>query len=113
MVSDCVFKLSKKQQKELIEKIQLKICSLANIGLLEIWMQRMSVGLKVALKLNEKLCKTVSGDNHKIFETGWISDQVIKKIIDDNLYVDKKILSKMKPRIEKKEVQIFNPYYNQ
>jgi hypothetical protein len=110
LVSGCVFNLSKKQQKELIEKIQLKICSLANIGLLEIWMQRMSIGLKVKLKLNEKLCKTVSGSNHKIFETGWISDQVIKKIIDDNLYVDKKILSKMKPRIGKKEVQLFNPY---
>jgi len=113
LVSDCVFKLSKKQQKELIEKIQSKICSLANIGLLEIWMQRMSAGLKVTLKLNEKLCQTVSGSTHKIFETGWISDQAIKKIIDDNLYVDKKKLNKMKPRIEKKEVQIFNPYYNQ
>lgn len=113
LVSDGLYKIPKKRQKELIEKIQSKICSLANIGLLEIWMQRMSVGMKFKLKLNEKLCQIVNGTSNKIFETSWIDNQVIKKIIDGNVYIDKKKLNNMKPRIEKKEVQIFNPYYNQ
>lgn len=112
LISSCMFRLPKKRQRELIEKIQSKICNLANIGLLEIWMQRISIGLKFKLKLNEKLCQIVSGNTNKIFETNWISDQAIKKIIDDNLYVDKKKLGKMKARIEKKEVQIFNRYYS-
>jgi RNA-directed DNA polymerase len=112
LISSCLFKLPKKQQKELIEKIQSKICSLANIGLLEIWMQRISLGLKFMLNLNEKLCHIVNGNTHKIFETNWISNKAIKKIIDNNSYIRKNKLSKMKSRIEKKEVQIFNTYYS-
>ncbi len=90
--------------------IQSKICTLANIGLLEIWTQRMSLGLKFQLTLNEKLCKSVYGDSQQIFETDWIKDAKIKKIIDSNACIDKKIISKTKAKIENKEVQIFNPY---
>ena len=90
--------------------IQSKICMLANIGLLEIWTQRMSLGLKFKLNLNEKLCKSVYGDAQKIFETNWIKDTKIKTIIDSNVCIDKKIISKTKAKIENKEVQIFSPY---
>jgi hypothetical protein len=112
LISNCITKLSAKNQKEIIIMIQSKICTLANIGLLEIWTQRMSLGLKFKLDLNEKLCKSVYNSNQQIFETNWINDARIKKIIDSNVYINKKVISKTKTRIENKEVQIFTSYYN-
>jgi len=112
LISSCVFKLSKERQKNIIKKTQKKICSLSNIGLLEIWMQRVCVGLKFKLKFKEKLYKIINNNNLKIFETRWISDVTIKKIIDNNLYINKNKLNNIKPRIENKEVQIFKSRYN-
>jgi len=110
LISNCIAKLPNKRQKEMVSLIQSKICMLANIGLLEIWTQRMSLGLKFKLNLNEKLCKSVYGDTQQIFETGWIKDAKIKNIIDSNVCIDKKIIAKTKVKIENKEVQIFSPY---
>ncbi len=110
LISNCIDKLSNEKQKEMVSLIQSKICLLANSGLLEIWMQRMSLGLKLKLSLNEKLCKSVYGDAQQIFETSWIKDTKIKNIIDSNACIDKKIIAKTKAKIENKEVQIFSPY---
>jgi len=112
LISNCIAKLSYKRQKEIITLIQSKICTLTNIGLLEIWTQRMSLGLKFELNLNEKLCKSVYDANQQIFETNWIKNTTIKNIIDGNVYIDKKIISRTKAKIENKEVQIFSHYYN-
>lgn len=113
LISNCMTRLPAKQQIELVDKIRLKICNLANVGLLEIWIQRISVALKHKLVLNEKLCQIVDGSNQQIFETNWIENKSIKKIIDSNTFINKKMLSNINVKIEKREVQIFNPYYNQ
>jgi RNA-directed DNA polymerase len=112
LISNCIAELSYKRQKEIITLIQSKICTLTNIGLLEIWTQRMSIGLKYKLNFNEKLCKSVYDTSQQIFETNWIKDIKIKNIIDGNVYIDKKRISRTKTKIENKEVQIFSPYYN-
>lgn len=113
LISNCIAKLSKKQQEELIDKVRSKICTLANTGLLEIWVQMMSLCIRHKLEFKEKLCKIVYGDNQKIFETDWIKDQSIKEIIDNNICIDKKKLSKVRVKIEKKEVRTFISYYDQ
>ena len=112
LVSSCISKLTIKSKKELLLKIQNKICNLSNTGLIEIWIQRMSIGLKFKLLLNEKLCKAVDGEAQNIFITDWIDDAVIKKSIEDKSYIDKAKISKTKTLISKKEVQVFDSYYN-
>ncbi len=112
LTSNSISRLSFKYKKEVITKIKDKICTLANIGLIEIWLQRMSIALKFKLPLNEKLCKVVYGENQNLFVTDWIDHVTIKTLIESNSYVDKLKLSKIKTLINKKEVQIFNPYYN-
>ncbi len=112
LISNCISKLPSKSKKELIIKIKDKICTLANIGLIEIWIQRMSIGWKFKLQLNEKLCQAVYGKGQAIFVTDWINYNTIKKLIDSNSYIDKSTLSKTKALINKKEVQIFDLYNN-
>ena len=88
------------------------MCNLSNIGLIEIWMQRIAIRLKFKLSLKEKLCKLVYGDNEDIFINDWITDMTIKSIINSGSYINKDKIGKMKAIIEKKEVQLFNTYYN-
>ncbi len=110
LISRCILKLSRKKQKEMLIIIKNKICMLANAGLLEIWIQRISIGLNFKLKLDERLCMNVYGGKHKIFETDWIKNKKIRKIIDSNIYINKNEVAKTKPIINKKEVQIFSNY---
>jgi len=109
LMSDFIPKLPKQNQKELLEKIQAKICTLSNIGLLEIWIQRIALGLKFKMNFNEVLCKNAYGDDsQKIFASDWISNKKIKKIVDNGIYVDKTIIAKIKPKIGRTEIQIFS-----
>jgi RNA-directed DNA polymerase len=110
LVSECIASLELKLRKDLIQKIQAKIANLTNIGLIEIWLQRISLGFNFSPKLNEKLCKVISDKSIKIFETGWIDDNSIKTLIDQNIYVNLNRLQKLKKVISKAEVQVFNPY---
>ncbi len=110
LISSCITKLSKEKQKKILSMIQLKICNLANIGLLEIWLQRMLLGLNFRLNFNEKLCLSIYDPKQQIFETNWIVNKTLKKVIDDNLFIDRPAMRRMKNKIEKKEVQIFNLY---
>ena len=110
LISKCILKLPKLKQKNILIRVQRKICTLSNVGLLEVWTQRISLGLKFKLELKEKLCSNVYGVNHKIFETDWIDIPKIKKMIDENKYIDKAKINKMKPLIQDNEVQVFNQY---
>jgi len=112
LISDCISKLKKKEQEELISLVKNKMCQLSNFGLLEIWVQRIFIKLKFKLELEEKLCKAVYNKNQKIFETNWIDNKALKTAIDDCSNVDQKKLAKIKSKIEKREVQIFTSYYD-
>lgn len=110
LISKCISKLPNKKKEELIKAIQKKICMLANIGLLEIWVQRMNLNFQLDLK--EKLCRLVYGNTQKIFDTDWIKIEKIKKIINSNIFIDQKIIDETKNKITigNEEVQIFFNY---
>lgn len=110
LISNCIEKLTKKQKEDLVTKIQVKLCSLANIGLLEIWIQRIALGIRFKLTLKENLCHIVEDINEKLFETDWMSNQTAKKIIDDNNLVEKSKLRVLSQKIDKREVQVFSEY---
>lgn len=108
MLSLYVPTMRKLRQKEILGIVNKKIGTLANNGLLETWMQRISVGLKLDLDFNEPLCKRVSGKNGStIFNSDWITDQGLKDVISNGPCIDKKILDEIKPKIEAVEINIF------
>lgn len=101
--------LTKQTQKESLERIKEKICTLSNIGLLEIWIQRIALGLKLKLNFEEDLCKYVYGDHRQnIFMVDWISDKNVKSILENGVYIEKSIVDKIKPKIDAKEIQVFS-----
>lgn len=110
LISNCTLSLQFKNRTEIIKKVKDKICTLANIGLMEIWIQRMSIGSKLRFPFNEKLCQAVYGKKQSIFVNDWISNKKIKKIIDDTSVIDEVVLKKTKALIKKNEVQMFRSY---
>ncbi len=108
LISKSIEKLPSKKQEILIKKFQDKICTLSNIGLLEIWVQRIIIKLNLNIEFKEKLCSIVCGEKYNIFNTNWIDIQDMKEIINNHEYVDMKKIKEMKRVIESKEVQIFN-----
>lgn len=112
LVSSCIAKLPIKSKKEILTRVENKMCNLSNIGLIEIWMQRIAIKFKFKLSLKEKLCKLVYGSQEQIFINDWISDNKLKTSIESGLFIDKNKMGKVKTVIERKEVQLFNNYYN-
>lgn len=112
LISECISKIKKKKQEELINLVRDKMCQLSNCGFLEIWVQRIFIKLGFRLDLKEILCKAIYQNDFKVFETGWIRNKALKNIIDNYDVIDRKKFAKVKPKIEKKEVRVFTPYYN-
>lgn len=112
LVSGCIAKLPIKSKKEILTRVENKMCNLSNIGLIEIWMQRIAIKFKFKLSLKEKLCELVYGSKEQVFINNWISDQKLKLSIESKLFIDKNKIGKVKTIIERKEVQLFNNYYN-
>lgn len=101
--------LKEHDQQKLLNKIQKKIHLRSNMGLLELWIQRIVLGLKLELTFQEPLCKYANGDhNQNIFNSDWIENRKIKNILDATSYVDQAKINNLKPKIEQHEVQIFN-----
>lgn len=110
LLARCIEGVPYANRKDLLSMIQNKICRLSNIGLLEIWTQRMALGFKHELNFNEKLCKNVHNKKEKIFESSWIKDKSVRKIIESNIHINQKEIKNIKSKIDKKEVLIFNTY---
>lgn len=114
LISSCIRNLPKSEQKKLLIMIKKKIGMLPNIGLLEVWIQRIVIGLKLKLNFNEKLCKFTYDAKNKnvhilenIFISDWIGNQEIKNILNDYIYVKESIIRNLKTKIDSKEIQPF------
>ena len=109
LMSDYIPKLSKQSQLDLLVRVQEKIGTLSNAGLLEIWIQRIALGLKLKLDFDETLCKYAYGDyKQKIFTNDWISGKTIKDILSNGVFVNRAVIDKIKPKIERREIQVFS-----
>ena len=109
LMSDYIPKLSKQSQLDLLVRVQEKIGTLSNAGLLEIWIQRIALGLKLKLDFDETLCKYAYGDyKQKIFTNDWISEKTIKDILSNGVFVNRAVIDKIKPKIERREIQVFS-----
>lgn len=114
IISGYITNLPKKEQKTILENIYKKINYLPNIGFIEIWLQRISLGLKSAFPYNELLCKFVEDQkyiNH-IFDSTWINESEYRSIMENIDFIDRDIVDKLNPKININEVSIFVKDYH-
>lgn len=90
---------------ELLSKILKKFSQVPNTGLLELWLQRMTLSFP-EISFNEPLTKVIKNELVDIWELGWLNDS-LKRIIEKSVIVDNEIIKELSPIIPSKEVEIF------
>jgi RNA-directed DNA polymerase len=110
VISIFVKYLSENEQKEIFENIINKFSTIPNIGLLEIWLQRLIVPFGVndlSNKFNDKLCKKVENSEYEIWNIDWLSGN-LHDIIKKTDIIERNKLSKLNKIIEENEFDIFS-----
>jgi len=105
------FESNASKKDALLEKIINKFNDIPNTGHLDIWIQRVSLGVKSSMTFEEPLCKVVEGQNLPIWNVSWLQNSLIKQL-DFSSIVDKDAILKLPEVITKKEVSLFRNEFN-
>ncbi|AFY74933.1 Reverse transcriptase (RNA-dependent DNA polymerase) [Synechococcus sp. PCC 7502] len=104
------------KQVEILKTIIYRFQKLPNIGYLEIWIQRIALKIDKEITFGELLCKKLNNKNSNIslWNSDWIANNKLKKIINDQLIVNEKTVENMSKVVKGNEVKLFyskNNYY--
>jgi RNA-directed DNA polymerase len=95
------------EKLEVIDKIMKKFSIIPNTGYMEIWLQRATINYKDDLEFKEPLCNIVKGEDKTIWNNDWLSCKSLKDLISGKMIIDIDLISKLKPVISPKEVELF------
>lgn len=101
--------LPKRKKEQVIIKIINKFKKLPNTGLMQLWLQRITIKLNDSLKYSEKLCQKVTDYNVVIWNSDWLSKSLKNKIDSCDL-INEEILEKLGVVIGNEEVELFDKY---
>jgi len=113
-ILDCMETDEKKL--DFISRINKKFKNLPNTGFMDIWLQRISYKISPDIEYVDKLCKIVKDKivkdkNLPLWNSDWLDDK-FKKEIEDCSLINIKKLENMTPVITQKEVDAFQPQYD-
>ncbi len=92
-----------------IKQIVAKFSHLPNIGILELWLQRLTIKESRRKKYNEPLSLYAAGYKTPIWNFDWLKSD-IKEIIERIPIIDKKMVDSLPEVIEYREIEQFNKY---
>ena len=101
--------LSRKEKREWINRIKKEIENMPSKGILEVWLQRLSITVDKRIKFDSPLCKCVQNNEIKLWNLDWLEDKDIKQTVLNSPIIDHELISKPTPIIEEKEFSTF--YY--
>lgn len=100
---------TKEKRNQCIGQIIEKFGNLPNVGMLEVWLQRLTIKEDVGRKYDEPICKYAAGLENSIWNFDWLKSDV-KKVIDSIPFVDKEKIDSLSDVIEYREIEQFNRY---
>lgn len=95
------------EKRKIIKKILNKFEKIPNTGIMQLWLQRITIKLDSELIYSEKLCKKVTNNSIVIWNSDWLNKK-IKKIIDACDLINDSKLAEMNVVISNKEVELFD-----
>ena len=107
------FVTDEKQRLTLLKKIIKRFQDIPNTGHLDIWLQRVALGIGCEIECKEKLCKLASTNskNSDIWELSWLKKGLINKINKISI-IDENVMAELKPFISPEEVELFKDEYD-
>ena len=98
IISVLIKQLTKKNQKVVINKTIKKFGRIPNTGHMMIWLQRIVVGNSPNQKFDERLCKIVSSEKKKLWNSKWLNGR-LKELVDNTEIINKKTIKKLDKQI--------------
>ncbi|MDD2324127.1 MAG: RNA-directed DNA polymerase [Bacteroidales bacterium] len=92
---------------ELIQRIKLKFSKVPNTGLVDIWLQRLTMPCIKDVSYSEPVCKVVEGHSVQIWNSDWLSKGRLRNAINPTYMVVKKTQKQAKPVIQEHEFSLF------
>ncbi len=95
-----------KEKINIIESIEKKFSKIPNIGLMMVWLQRITLKIDREREFQEPICRRLYDSSITLWNSNWLKDN-LKNVIDQTPIIDESEIDKMKPTISQKEVQLF------
>lgn len=111
-ISRIIKNLSSSGKSNILNMVSKKLGVLPNSGLLEIWMQRISMPNNIGLPFKEKVCKKIDNSTIKLFDMDWSSNIAIKNFVDHSTMFDSQKIASIDNVITSKEIDLFKDYYD-
>jgi len=99
--------LQKRDKDQITRKILNKFKKLPNTGIMQLWLQRITLETSSKFDYSEKLCKKVVDNSVVVWNSDWLQPE-LKKVIDSYDLIDKKILEGLGAVISNEEVSLFD-----
>jgi len=112
IISKVLSNLNNKDKSEIVISLFRKFKLIPNSGLLEIWLQRISVPNEISVQYIETICRMVENNKLHLFDTTWIKDKKIINIINDANHINDTKLKNIDTIISRDEVSFFNEDYD-
>ena len=110
IVSKIISLMNNIERDLLIDKLKIKFDKQLNIGYLEIWFQRAIKNHSGNIGYKEKLCNYIYDKKIEVWNSNWISDKAILKIMKEVHFVDQSLFSSSLPVIKSNEFDLFSTY---
>ena len=94
----------------IIKRIKKKFSLIPNTGYIQIWLQRVSIPFTSTINFDEALCKLASGSICDIWNNAFISDRMLKNIVDPKKIINTDIIDNLNPVIPRDEIELFFDY---
>ena len=107
VISKLIDLLEKEDGDKVIKKIIDKFIKLPNSGIMQIWLQRMTINSHKKNEYTENICKKVSGENTSIWNSDWLNEKA-KKNVESQNFIDSSVIDDLSRVIENKEFKLFD-----
>jgi len=98
--------LSKGSREQIIKKVLAKYKKLPNTGIMQLWLQRMTIKLGNHFEYSEKLCSKVVNKEVVIWNSDWLNAKT-KKMVNSHNLVNVEILRDLGAVIGQEEIELF------
>jgi len=105
------FEKNESQKNILLGKIVKKFKDIPNTGHLDIWLQRVVLGMKADMAFQESLCKLLNSQTVDIWNTSWLQENLQNKI-DFSSIIDQDVIANLPEIITQDEVALFKNEFN-
>lgn len=106
IISKLVDFLTKRTREKVVKKILSKFKKLPNTGIMQLWLQRMTIKLGNHYDFSEKLCNKVVDQNIVVWNSDWLNTKT-KKIVNSHNLVNTGVLDDLGAVISNEEVELF------